>query len=452
MDEVAEVKSRLEITEVVGAYLPLKQAGRNLKAPCPFHDEKSASFMVSPERGIYKCFGCGEGGDIFNFVMKMEGMDFRQALEMLARKAGVELKERGGDGGVAKKLRERLIEAHELAVKYFQANLVGNKKALDYVVKKRRLGKEVIRDFQIGYAPDTWEGLTAALMKRGFTAKELLQGGLAGQRQGRNTVYDLFRGRVMFTICDREGRPVGFTGRVMDDSVPKYLNTPQTSLFDKSSVIFGLHLAKEAIRKADEVVLVEGQMDVVASHQAGVRAVVATSGTALTMEHLRALSKLTKNIKLAFDADRAGLAATERAIEMGQKLGLTLRMVELPEGVKDADELVQSQGVEAWKAAIAKAKYIVDYLFDRFEKDYDLTSAVGKRGYADRLAANLRRLGDPVEQDHYVRLLAEKTGTSAEAVKAKIEKGEDASNAISGASVKTPGVPGLPSGGGAGNW
>jgi DNA primase len=442
MDEVAEVKSRLEITEVVGAYLPLKQAGRNLKAPCPFHDEKSASFMVSPERGIYKCFGCGEGGDIFNFVMKMEGMDFRQALEMLARKAGVELKERGGDGGVAKKLRERLIEAHELAVKYFQANLVGNKKALDYVVKKRRLGKEVIRDFQIGYAPDTWEGLTAALMKRGFTAKELLQGGLAGQRQGRNTVYDLFRGRVMFTICDREGRPVGFTGRVMDDSVPKYLNTPQTSLFDKSSVIFGLHLAKEAIRKADEVVLVEGQMDVVASHQAGVRAVVATSGTALTMEHLRALSKLTKNIKLAFDADRAGLAATERAIEMGQKLGLTLRMVELPEGVKDADELVQSQGVEAWKAAIAKAKYIVDYLFDRFEKDYDLTSAVGKRGYADRLAANLRRLGDPVEQDHYVRLLAEKTGTSAEAVKAKIEKGEDASNAISGASVKTPGVPG----------
>jgi DNA primase len=155
MDEVAEVKSRLEITEVVGAYLPLKQAGRNLKAPCPFHDEKSASFMVSPERGIYKCFGCGEGGDIFNFVMKMEGMDFRQALEMLARKAGVELKERGGDGGVAKKLRERLIEAHELAVKYFQANLVGNKKALDYVVKKRRLGKEVIRDFQIGYAPDT---------------------------------------------------------------------------------------------------------------------------------------------------------------------------------------------------------------------------------------------------------------------------------------------------------
>jgi DNA primase len=435
MDEVAEVKSRLEITEVVGAYLPLKQAGRNLKAPCPFHDEKSASFMVSPEKGIYHCFGCGEGGDIFNFVMKMEGMDFRQALEMLARKAGVELKERGGDGGAAKRLRERLISAHELAVRFFQANLMGNQKALEYVVKKRGLGREVIRDFQIGYAPDTWEGLTTALTKRGFNQKELLQGGLAGQRQGRSTIYDLFRGRIMFTICDREGRPVGFTGRVLDDSVPKYLNTPQTPLYDKSSVIFGLHLAKEAIRKADEVVLVEGQMDVVASHQAGVKQVVATSGTALTIEHLRTLSKLTKNIKLAFDADRAGLAATERAIEMGQKLGLTLRMVELPEGVKDADELIQ-QDVGAWQKAIASAKYIVDYLFDRFEKDFDLTSAVGKRGYADRLASNLRRLGDPVEQDHYVKLLAEKTGTSAEAVKAKIDKGEEASNVTSGGSVK----------------
>jgi DNA primase len=423
MDEVTEVKNRLEITEVVGAYLPLKQAGRNLKAPCPFHAEKSASFMVSPEKGIYHCFGCGEGGDVFNFVMKMEGMDFRQALEMLARKAGVELKERSSDGGAAKKLRERLISAHELAVKYYQLSLINNQKALDYVIKKRRLGKETIRAFQIGYAPDSWNALTDVLVKKGFSPKEVLQGGLAGQKQGRSTIYDLFRGRIMFTICDREGRPIAFTGRVLDDSVPKYLNTPQTALFDKSQVIFGFHLAREAIRSNDEVVLVEGQMDVVASHQAGVKQVVATSGTALTIEHLRILSKLTKNIKLAFDSDRAGLAATERAIEMGQKLGLTLRMVVLPEGVKDADELI-GLDVEAWQQAIREAKYIVDYLFDRFEKDYDLNSAVGKRGYADRLAVALRRLGDPVEQDHYIKLLADKTGTSPEAVKAKIAKSE----------------------------
>jgi DNA primase len=430
MDEVVEIKQRLEIAEVVGAYVPLKQSGRNLKAPCPFHQEKTASFMVSPEKGIYHCFGCGEGGDIFSFVQKMEGLDFRGALEMLARKAGVELKERRGDNSAARKLQARLLDAHELAVKYFQASLVQNQKALDYVVKKRGLNRETIKTFQIGYAPDSWEALTGWLRKKGFTAAELLQAGLAGQKEGRSTVYDLFRGRIMFTICDREGRPVGFTGRVLDDSVPKYLNTPQTPLYDKSQLIFGLHLAKEAVRQSDEVVLVEGQMDVVASHQAGVKQVVAASGTALTVDHLRTLSKLTKNIKLAFDADRAGLAATERAIEMGQRLGLTLNMVVLPDGVKDADELI-SQDVEAWRQAILGAKYIVDYLFERFERDFDLTTAVGKRGYAERLAANLRRLGDPVEQDHYVKLLAEKTGTSEEAVRAKItgeDKGAQSSN------------------------
>ena len=425
MDEVAEVKSRLEITEVVGAYVPLKQAGRNLKAPCPFHQEKSASFMVSPEKGIYHCFGCGEGGDIFSFVMKMEGVDFRQALEMLARKAGVELVARKGENKEANRLRVRLLEAHELAVKYFQASLVQNKKALDYVVQSRKLTRDTVKTFQIGYAPDSWGALTEFLLKKGFSKRELLQGGLAGQKEGRDSIYDLFRGRLMFTIADREGRPVGFTGRVLDDSVPKYLNTPQTPLYDKSQVIFGLHLAKEAIRQADEVVLVEGNMDVIASHQAGVKQVVATSGTALTTEQLRTLSKLTKNVKLAFDADRAGLAATERAIELGQALGLTLRMVELPPGIKDADELVQKD-IELWKRAIIDAKYIVDYLFDRFEHDYDLSTAVGKRGYADRLAANLRRLGDPVEQDHYVKLLAQRTGTSEEAVRTKLEKGESA--------------------------
>jgi DNA primase len=424
MDEVAEVKSRLEITEVVGAYVPLKQAGRNLKAPCPFHQEKSASFMVSPEKGIYHCFGCGEGGDIFSFVMKMEGMDFRQALEMLARKAGVELTARKGESQEANRLRARLLDAHELAVKYFQASLVQNKKALEYVSQKRGLARETVRDFAIGYAPDSWNALTDFLVKKGFNHRELLQGGLAGQKEGRSTIYDLFRGRVVFTISDREGRPIGFTGRVLDDSLPKYLNTPQTPLYDKSQAIFGLHLAKEAIRSHDEAVLVEGNMDVVASHQAGVKQVVAASGTALTLDQLRTLSKLTKNIKLAFDADRAGLAATERAIELGQKLGLTLRMVEMPPGVKDADELI-AQDLKAWQGAIADAKYIVDYLFDRFETDFDLSSAVGKRGYTDRLAVNLRRLGDPVEQDHYVKQLAEKTGTSEEAIRAKLAKADD---------------------------
>jgi len=422
MDEVAEIKNRLEITEVVANYLPLKQSGRNLKAACPFHQEKSASFMVSPERGIYHCFGCNEGGDIFSFVMKMEGLEFREALEKLARQAGVELKARKGESADLNRRRARIYEATELAARYFQASLVQNPNALEYVIKQRHLNRETVKAFQIGYAPDSWNALTDFLTKKGFSHEEMLEAGLAGQKEGRNTVYDLFRGRITFTICDRDGRPIGFTARVLDDSLPKYLNTPQTPLYDKSSAIFGLHLAREAIRSNDEVVLVEGNMDVVASHQAGMLQVVATSGTALTLDQLRTLSKLTKNIKLAFDADRAGLAATERAIELGQKLGLTLRMVEV-QGAKDADELIQ-QSPEAWREAIAGAKYIIDYLIDRFEHDFDLTTSIGKRQYADRLAANLRRLGDPVERDHYVKVLAAKLDIDEDAIKAKLNQTE----------------------------
>jgi DNA primase len=389
---------------------------------------------VSPEKGIYHCFGCQEGGDIFSFVMKMEGLEFREALEKLARQAGVELKARRGEDGEAKRRRERLLEAHAQAARYFQASLMQNPKALEYVVKKRHLNRQTVKEFQVGYAPDSWNALTDFLASKGFQPDELLAGGLAGRKEGRSTIYDLFRGRIMFTICDREGRPIGFTGRVLDDSVPKYLNTPQSPLYDKSQAIFGLHLAKEAIRTSNEVVLVEGNMDVIASHQAGIKQVVAASGTALTLDQLRTLSKLTKTIKLAFDADRAGLAATERAIELGQKLGLTLRMVETP-GAKDADELIQ-QDPAAWTKAIAGAKYIVDYLFDRFEQDFDLSSAIGKRQYTDRLSANLRRLGDPVERDHYVRLLADKVGTSIESVEAKLEQHEDPPGAAAPASVE----------------
>lgn len=430
MDEVAEIKNRLEITEVVANYLPLKQSGRNLKAACPFHQEKSASFMVSPERGIYHCFGCNEGGDIFSFVMKMEGLEFREALEKLARQAGVELKARKGESADLTRRRARIYEATELAARYFQASLVQNPNALEYVIKRRHLNRETVKAFQIGYAPDSWNALTDFLTKKGFSHEEMLEAGLAGQKEGRNTVYDLFRGRLTFTICDRDGRPIGFTARVLDDGLPKYLNTPQTPLYDKSSAIFGLHLAREAIRSSDEVVLVEGNMDVVASHQAGVLQVVATSGTALTLDQLRTLSKLTKNIKLAFDSDRAGLAATERAIELGQKLGLTLRMVEV-EGAKDADELIQ-QSPEAWSEAIARAKYIIDYLIDRFEHDFDLTTSIGKRQYADRLAANLRRLGDPVEQDHYVKVLAGKLDIDEDAIKAKLNQTDKAGYAPTG--------------------
>ena len=423
MNDVEQVKERLDIAEVISGYLPLKQAGRNLKASCPFHQEKTASFIVSPEKGIWHCFGCDEGGDVISFVMKYEGLEFRPALELLARKAGIELTPQGPHDNQAASRRQRLLRAVAWAVKYYQASLVRNQPALTYATKVRGLTKPTIQDFQIGYAPDDWNALSQFLAKKGFTALELKQAGLAGHKAGRSTPYDLYRGRLMFTICDGRGAPVGFTGRVLSDDVqPKYLNTPQTELYDKSRIIFGLHLAREAIRSADEVVLVEGNMDVVASHQAGVKQVVAASGTAITIPQLKTLGRLTKNIKVCFDADAAGLRATERIIELSQNLGLVLSMVRLPQG-KDPDELI-NRDVVAWRQAIAQASYVVDYLFEELEGHYNLATATGKRQYSDRLVASLRRLGDPVEQDHYVKRLASKLGIGDEAVRAKLAQAD----------------------------
>lgn len=420
MNDVEEIKNRLEVADVVGSYVQLKQSGRNLKAPCPFHHEKTASFMVSPEKGIWHCFGCSEGGDIFKFVMKIEGLDFRGALELLAKRAGVELKQAKADGGQAK-ARKRALEAHEWAVKYFQANLLRNKSALDYVVQTRRLGKQIITDFQIGYAPESWDGLVKALKIKGFSEAELVQAGLAGQRTGGRGVFDQFRGRVMFTICDATGQPVGFTGRVLGDELPKYLNTPQTLLYDKSRVVFGLHLAKEAIRKNDRVVLVEGNMDVIASHQAGIKEVVAASGTALTLEQLKALSYLSKNVLLAFDADRAGLAAAERAIPLAQKLGLNLYIVDLNDQAKDADELIQKDP-KLWKEALDSAKELRQYWLDKSMEQFNIKrspSGIEKVRFIERMAAILR-LYDNTTQAVFISDIAKATGIEVETMQAAL--------------------------------
>ena len=428
MNDVETIKERLDVAEVVGSYIQLKPGGRNLKAPCPFHQEKSASFMVSPEKGIWHCFGCSEGGDIFKFVMKYEGLDFRGALDLLARRAGVELKPRSAGDAKAKQEMERSSAAIALAVKYFQASLVKNPDALHYATKRRGLNRQMIKDFQIGYAPDDWNALSDFLIKKDFTNAEMRAAGLVGQKEGRSTVYDTFRGRLMFPICNAHGAPVGFTARVLDDDqMPKYLNTTQTALYDKSRVIYGLHLAKEAIRTANGVVLVEGNMDVVASHQAGVKQVVAVSGTALTTEQLKALARLTRNIKICFDADAAGLRAAERAIELSQSLPITLSVVRLPEG-KDPDDLIK-KSVDLWQSSIQKATYAMDYLFDQLAMEYDITSATGKRQFSDRLIANIKRLQDPVERDHYAKLLAERMDIGEVAVRQKLDRSQSANPA-----------------------
>lgn len=415
-DAKEEVRARLNIEDVIGEYVQLKRAGRNLKGLSPFTDERTPSFMVSPEKQIWHDFSSGKGGDIFTFVMLVEGMDFRQSLEHLARKAGVDLSLfSGGDGRTAKR-RAQAREALKLAANFYQQNLVKNPAALEYAVKKRRLNRQTIGDFIIGYAPDQGDALTKALEKRGFSRRELADAGLVNRFGG-----DLFRGRMMVALSDGSGEVVGFTGRIIRDDprAPKYLNTPQTLLFDKSRHIFGLYQAKEAIRKSDAAVIVEGNLDVVSSHQAGVKNVVATAGTAMTLQHLKALSRLAGRIRVAFDGDRAGVSATERAINLAQEIGVDLEVVSLPAGVKDPDELIQKDAA-LWQAAVERAQPAVDWVIARHAEMEDLATAEGKRRFSTTALRIVRGLKDPVEQEHYLAVISKKTGASITALKAKL--------------------------------
>lgn len=417
-DAKEEVRSRLNIEDVIGEYVQLKRAGRNFKGLSPFSGEKTPSFFVSPEKHIWHDFSSNKGGDVFSFVMEVEGMDFRQSLEHLARRAGVDLTqyESKNSGEVARK-KKRLLAAHELAAAYFQHSLLKNTHALDYVVKTRALSKQIIQEFKLGYAPAAGEALVQFLTKKGFSKKELGEAGLTNRFGG-----DLFRGRMMVPLMDPTGQVIGFTGRILtnDPSAPKYLNTPQTLIYDKGRHVFGLSQAKEAIRSSGYAVIVEGNMDVVSSHQAGVRPVVATAGTALTEHHVRALRRLTGSIRLAFDGDKAGIAATERAIPIASRFGVDLSVSTLPDGVKDPDELIQKDAA-LWQQAIDRAVPAVDWILDQYQQREDLSTAVGKRNFTSASLAVVRTLGDPVEREHYEQKIASMVGSSLEAVRAKLE-------------------------------
>ncbi len=421
MDAKEEIRSRLNIEDVVGEYVQLKRAGRNFKGLSPFSQEKTPSFIVSPEKHIWHDFSSGKGGDVFAFVMEVEGTDFKGAMDILARKAGVDLSQFStGDSGVGKK-KERLFAAAELAAKYYQQSLLKNKKALEYVISKRRMNKQVVQDFMIGYAPNDDNALFGALKKRDFTGHELRDAGLAVMR--RNGPGDMFRGRIMVPLMDAQGRVVGFTARILDDqpNAPKYINTPQTLLYDKSRHIFGLHLAKESIRQSDNVVVVEGNMDVVASHQAGYKNVVATAGTALTEHHLRGLSRFTQDVRLAFDADKAGVNATERAISVASNMGINLSIVVLPPGeAKDADELIQKDP-KLWQAAIESPIDAVEWLLNTYAQKFDLTSTEGKRRATDQALAVVKGVEDQVVREHYMQKIAERIGSSLNALEGKLQ-------------------------------
>lgn len=420
-DAKEEVRARLNIEDVIGEYVQLKRAGRNFKGLSPFSGEKTPSFFVSPEKHIWHDFSSNKGGDIFAFVMEVEGMDFRQALDHLARKAGVDLslyKSKGSQELAAKK--KRLLEAHDLAAKYYQQSLLSNRHALEYVFKKRGLSKEIVQDFRIGYAPTTGDALVQFLTKKGFTRHELADAGLTNRFGG-----DMFRGRMTVPLMDPTGQVIGFTARIIidDPKAPKYLNTPQTLLYDKGRHVFGLSQAKEAIRTRDYAVVVEGNLDVVSSHQVDIRPVVATAGTAMTEHHLRALARLSGNIRLAFDGDKAGLAATERAIPIAQSVGVDLKIITLPEEAKDPDELIQ-QDARLWQTAIDRAQPVVDWVLGQYGAREDMSTAAGKRAFTTAALAVVRNLQDPVEQEHYLKKIALVADSSLESLGRKLAQGD----------------------------
>lgn len=416
-DAKEEIRARLNIEDVVGEYVQLQRAGRNFKGLSPFTGEKTASFYVSPDKNIWHDFSSNKGGDVFSFVMEVEGVDFRGAMDILAKKAGVDLSAYSSKGAqeIAKRKR-RFLEAHDLAASYYQQSLVQNEHAVQYVFKQRGLSKEIVQTFRIGYAPSSGNALVTFLKKKGFSQQELSQAGLTNRFGG-----DLFRGRMMVPLMDGSGQVIGFTARIIEDepNAPKYLNTPQTLLYDKGRHVFGLSQAKEAIRREDYAVIVEGNLDVVSSHQAGVTQVVATAGTAMTEHHLKALVRLTPHARLAFDGDKAGLAATERAIPIAQAVGVDLTIISLPTEFKDPDEVIQKD-VSLWQKAIDEAQPVVDWVLHQYSMREDLTSAIGKRNFTTAALGVVRALQDPVEQEHYVQKISTYTGSSIDVLKDKL--------------------------------
>lgn len=416
-DAKEEIRARLAVEDVIGQYIELKRAGRNFKGHSPWGTDRTPSFMVSPDKGIWHDFSSNKGGDIFTFVMEMEGCTFREALEKLAQQAGVELKRYSTDDRKQAAHKRRIRDCLELATKYFQFCLTKNKAVMEYVFYKRNLNKKTVENFRIGYAPKSGHALVNFLKKRGFTAKEMEDAGLLNRFGG-----DLFKGRMTVPLMDVSGNVIGFTGRIIeqDDNSPKYLNTPETILYNKGRHIFGLSQAKDAIRRTDFVVVVEGNMDVISSHQAGVNQAVATAGTAMTEMHLKSFARLTKDIRLAYDGDEAGVRAAERAISMASKFGIYLSVIDDYHGCKDADELIQKDP-KLWQEAVENYRPALEWLLEKYIAKYNLKTEKGFQEYATEAKRLIDQIDpeDTVLREKYERIVSERLGISLEAFRAK---------------------------------
>lgn len=427
-DQVEEVKAKTDIVSLIGEYVDLKKAGRNYKALCPFHGEKTPSFMISPELQIYKCFGCGESGDAIAFLQKHEGMDFYEALKYLADRAGIALKPTSFEGRGEK---DRLYEINTLASRFYQYVLLSHKAgkdALDYLKNQRGIKEETIKKFRLGFSPEEPFASRSYLVEKKKTSiKELEKVGLIYQRNGR--VYDRFRGRVIFPLFDHRGNSIGFAGRILpkDDKkdLAKYINSPETPIYHKSNTLYGLNLTRGAIKKADEVVVVEGELDTISSYQAGVENVVATKGTAITKEQVQLLHRFAKSMILALDTDIAGDAAARRGITIAQNQGFDIKVAVLT-GFKDPDEAARKDA-RTYKKILKDAVGVWDFIVNSVFSKHSAKTGQGKSKISKEITPILASIEDRIVQSHYIKIVAERLGVEEEAVAEQVskEKGQE---------------------------
>ena len=430
---VEKIKERLSIVDVISSYLKLERSGGNYKAACPFHNEKTPSFYISPVRGSYYCFGCGAKGDVFTFVEQFEGLDFKGALKVLAERAGVELEAYSGTTSREKTEKDRLYELMEAAARFYEAELGKDAEAKEYLTR-RGVTAETIQAFRIGFAPhpdkSSWRAVTAAMRAKGFTDSELESAGLSKRPEDKpnGDLYDRFRDRVMFPIADTGGRVIAFSGRILHDvdgQQGKYINSPETPIFKKGSTLYGLDKAKFEIRRRDLAILVEGQMDLVLSHQAGFANTIASSGTALgdslmadkergLLSGLGQVCGLTKNLVIAYDGDKAGLRAAGRAEKIGLSLGMNVRVAKLPKGLDPADA-IRAEGAASWKKVIDSAQHIV-LLYLSILMEHPLSDLARARAIRDRILPYIAVMPSAVERSHFIREIHRATGIPEDAL------------------------------------
>ncbi len=424
MSDTQLIKDKIDIVDLVGEYVQLKPAGVNQKGLCPFHREKTPSFMVSRERQSWHCFGCSKGGDIFSFIQEIESMEFIEALRFLADRAGVPLTHTRSESD--RNQKNRLKDINVEAARFFHQFLLQMPAAAGarQYLNERGLKEATIEEWRIGFISDQWDLLTQYLLKKGYGIDDLVVSGLTIKKDGGG-FYDRFRGRIMFPIWDAHDTVVGFTGRVLvetETSGGKYVNTPQTPLYDKSRVVFGLNKAKQEIKKNDRMIMVEGQMDVVACHQAGMKHVVAVSGTAMTEQQVEVLKRYSSNVSISFDADSAGIAAAKRGRDVALQEGMNITIIRIPDGAgKDPDECLK-KNPEVWFDAVLNAEEYIEWLFVGVFRGRNITNPKEKQQIANELLPDISRIPYAVERDHWLRELAGRIGVDVDILKEDMER------------------------------